>query len=391
MAKMIRLTDNNVKVISHNTLTETKFFVVTENIQSPNAIREKNALLVRNVTDESPPDGFGAYLYIEGCNLPTVYHQNSYLISGEFEYLSNGDVIRITNKPNLKVVFRVNISTNYLTVTEQCNSFCIMCSQPPKKEDDSHLIREYIRSIPLFSASAKEIGISGGEPTLLGDDFVELLSYLNSYLPRTSIHVLTNGKAFDNRVFVEKISQTKHFDLMFGIPLYSSVPYIHDFIVQDKGAFNRTISGILNLKQYGHKIELRFVIQQSNYEDIELFSEFVSRNLQFIDQVAFMGLEATGFAKSNFDSLWIEPEFYMDKLCNAVHQLSRSKVKVKIFNHQLCMLPKSLWPFSVKSISDWKNCYIDTCELCVEKSACGGFFSTSDGKIPKGIKPFTKI
>ncbi len=32
-----------------------------------------------------------------------------------------------------------------------------------------------------------------------------------------------------------------------------------------------------------------------------------------------------------------------------------------IYNHQLCLIPRELWPWTVRSISDWKNEYHPEC------------------------------
>jgi len=52
----------------------------------------------------------------------------------------------------------------------------------------------------------------------------------------------------------------------------------------------------------------------------------------------------------------------------------------------LCLLDRSLWGFSVKSISDWKNRYVDECKRCSVKEQCGGFFATSKDIISQNIK-----
>jgi hypothetical protein len=43
--------------------------------------------------------------------------------------------------------------------------------------------------------------------------------------------------------------------------------------------------------------------------------------------------------------------------------LDRKRVKVMIYNHQLCLIDQRLWPFAVKSISDWKSEYHPMSEL----------------------------
>jgi His-Xaa-Ser system radical SAM maturase HxsC len=305
----------------------------------------------------------------------------------QLSYLDEGDVIRVVPYTNsVRAIYRVNASANFLFVTERCNSFCIMCSQPPRDVNDGHLIEELIEAIPLIDKGAREIGITGGEPTLLGDRFICLLRTIKVFLPNTAIHVLTNGRTFQDKILVEEIADLNHPDLMFGIPLYSDIPDIHDFIVQADGSFDETIRGILNLKRYSQKVEIRVVIHKQNYERLPQLAEFIGRNLQFVDHVALMGLEITGFTRANLDELWVDPIDYDLQLQRAVEILVRYKVKTSIYNLQRCLLEKNLWPFAVKSISDWKNKYYEECDECSQKNNCGGFFASSDIRRSSYIK-----
>ena len=90
-----------------------------------------------------------------------------------------------------------------------------------------------------------------------------------------------------------------------------------------------------------------------------------------------MGMETTGLARENLSILWIDPYNYMKPLKEAVQILHRANMNVSIYNHQLCLMPRQLWRFSRKSISSWKNIYIEICNDCREKENCCGFFSTS--------------
>ena len=205
MAKVIKLTERNLRPLTLDKIDCTVFLKVTINPNIPAVIRGAYVLIFSRETIELPY-GFGAYFSTDAIEDDFIGFDNCYKLSSEFSYLSEGDVVRVTPGPNLRVIFRRKLLTNYITVTEQCDSFCIMCSQPPKDGDDSYLIKEYISAIPLFDIDAREIGISGGEPTLLGSEFIHLLESIRSYLPRTSVHVLTNGKSLSNRKFVESIS-----------------------------------------------------------------------------------------------------------------------------------------------------------------------------------------
>jgi hypothetical protein len=153
--------------------------------------------------------------------------------------------------------------------------------------------------------------------------------------------------------------------------------------------YHMGIRGILNLKRCGVKVEIRVVIHQQTYERLPQLAEFITRNLLFVDQVVLMGLEMTGFTKANFDALWVDPAVYQPQLVEAVETLTRFKMKVSVYNHQLCVLDKRLWPYNVQSISDWKNEYMPECEPCIQKDKCGGFFSSATLRYSDHIQPFS--
>jgi hypothetical protein len=100
-------------------------------------------------------------------------------------------------------------------------------------------------------------------------------------------------------------------------------------------------------------------------------AEFITKNLLFVDHVALMGLEITGFTRANLDELWIDPVCYQTELTRAVKILARNKIRVSIYNHQLCLVPQEVRDFSVKSISDWKNEYMPECAGCLKTNECG--------------------
>lgn len=357
---------------------------VTEDPHYAAPLRHRACLLALKPLD-APPDGFPVTL--DPDKNATKYANDFPVlrIPPDLEYLGDGDVIRLRHDGNLSVLFRRSATSNALLVTQRCNSFCIMCSQPPRKGDDSYIAEELAEAIPLFDRGAKEIGITGGEPTLLGQKFLDLVSLLKSWLPDTAVHVLTNGRTLADMTLAKGIADIKHPDLMLGIPLYSDIPSDHDFIVQAKGAYDETLRGIINAKRCGLRVELRVVIHRHNYEALPRLARFIGRNLQFVDHVALMGLEPIGFAKTNFDELFIDPVDYEDQLRDAVLRLRRAAVRVSIYNHQLCVLPASLRSYAVQSISDWKREYLSVCSECSQVGDCAGFFSSSLESPSRGI------
>lgn len=265
-----------------------------------------------------------------------------------------------------------------------------MCSQPPRDIDDSYLVDELLTAIPLMDRSTVEIGITGGEPTLLGEGLLKLIWSLKSFLPATAVHILSNGRKFSEMQLAKSIAEVQHADLMVGIPIYSDLSHIHDYVVQADGAFDETIRGILNLKTHGVKVEIRVVIHKQTYERLPQLATFLARNLLFVDHVALMGLEMTGFTKPNIEDLWIDPIEYQPQLVEAVETLARNRMRVSVYNHQLCLLDPRIWKYNVRSISDWKNEYMPECEPCTKKTECGGFFSSAKFRYSKHIKAFTE-
>ena len=267
-----------------------------------------------------------------------------------------------------------------------------MCSQVPKDRDDvQYFYQIHQKLIPLIPKDCKEIGISGGEPTLLGDKFFTLLALLKEELPDTEIHVLTNGRVFAWYKHAEKLSKLNNSRLMLGIPVYSDSYQIHDYIVQTSNAFYQTILGIHNLARYNQRLELRIVLHKLSIPRLTKLSKFIFKNLPFVEHIAFMELEYIGYTPSNIQKLWIDPHEYQDELEEAIEFLAGQGMNVSIYNAQLCVLRESLWKYARKSISDWKIDYLPECSDCCKIEDCGGLFSWNKKKHSAFIKPLSDI
>jgi len=304
-------------------------------------------------------------------------------------YLADGDIVRVNETAGeIRVLYRRDSRHNVLFFTERCNSRCLMCSQPPRSVDDGYLVEEILEAIPLMSPETEVLCITGGEPTLLGSKLLDVIRAIRKYLPRTALHMLTNGRLFASTRLAQNIAEIEHPDFMIGIPIYSDIASKHDFVVQAKGAFDETVRGIIKLKQANQKVEIRFVIHKQTIDRLPQTARFIARNVPFVDQVALMGLEMTGFTRSNLEALWLDPFDYQPQLRQAVSELNVSRIGTVIYNHQLCVLDKELWPFARRSISDWKNIYMPECGDCAIREDCGGFFASATLRYSRHIKPF---
>lgn len=281
----------------------------------------------------------------------------------------------------MKMDFDINSNDNSLFVTSQCSNRCLMCAQPPLNRDDvDFYFNKNIKLIDNAPNGLTDIGITGGEPTLLKEKLVSLIEYIKLRYPDILIHVLTNGRALSDIHYARKFKQIPN--LLFGIPLHSDFSGEHDAITQVKCSYTETMKGLYNLASIGTSIELRIVINKMNYLRLPQLSEFIWKNLPFVKYISFMGLEDTGYSIKNHNKIWIDPINYQTELEKAVINLAEWKLDVSIFNIPLCLLKPSLYKFAKKSISDWKVIFMESCLTCSKKEECCGLFSTSKIQSP---------
>jgi His-Xaa-Ser system radical SAM maturase HxsC len=309
-------------------------------------------------------------------------------LSADLGHLAPGDVIGVApDGRRVTVLWKQAATHNSVLLTEQCDNYCLMCSQPPKDRDDAWLFGRAKQMISLLPPSARSLGLTGGEPTLHADALIDLLRHCRDTTPWLQVHLLSNGRRFADAKFASRYAQVGLADIMVGIPVYAPEAGLHDFIVQAHGAFEETIQGILNLASLGQSVEIRIVVQLHTVPVLADLALFIARNLPFVDQVALMGLEMTGLARPNSAEVWMDPADYQRELLEATQILATAGVVTKIYNHQLCVLHERLWPFAVRSISDWKNDYLDICHQCSVRDACGGVFTTSGNRLSQHLRP----
>lgn len=317
-------------------------------------------------------------------HLPAISNLNSRL------EVSNGDVVLLRPDGQVHILYRRQSAHNNLFITNRCNSNCLMCSQPPRDIDDlSYFFDLNMRLLDFIDPETKAIGITGGEPTLLGPRLFILLRKAHDVLPNTDLHLLTNGRAFAWSQFLEMVSSLRNNRITFAIPLYSDHHATHDYIVQAQNAFSQTVLGIYNLARLEQRIEIRIVLHKLVIPRLYSLVRFIYRNMPFVDHVALMGLENTGYTPYNNELLWIDPREYGRELVRATQYLADLGIHVSIYNLQHCLLEKELWPYSRRSISDWKQIYLEECNVCKVQRECGGLFATADLRLQSIVKRVT--
>ena len=335
------------------------------------------------VSDNFGVEGYAAI--ITGSKQFDTKSKSKFVHSVDFlENLFDGDIVSIDPDGKINVLYEINSIHNVLFITERCNANCIMCPQPPNNFVGDNLEQVW-KVISLMDKGSRQIGITGGEPTLVGDDLFKIIESIKKRFKKSSVTLLTNAIKLSDFEYTKKFALINHPDLQIDVPLYSDTDTEHNKIIRAKG-FYKTIKGLYNLATINQKVGIRVVVHKMNYKRLPQIAEFIYRNFPFVVNIAFMQMELMGNANENINELWIDPYDYNPELEQAVDFLSNTDLNVSIYNSQLCILPEKLKKHAKQSISTWKNIFLPECQNCASKFTCPGLFSANEMLHSKHIK-----
>jgi His-Xaa-Ser system radical SAM maturase HxsC len=333
-------------------------------------------------------------------NLAMLITQSQLLLEGSpyvvapEDAIIEGDVVAsVSQRKRIQVLDRPSDEHHTVFLTNRCNSNCLMCSQPPTRQNDDWLIDEAKMIAAHMSVSPEIIGFTGGEPLLLGTRLVEVLHHFHQFHPKSHFEVLTNGRLLGNDGQARALLEGLTHQVTWMVPLYGHADFLHDFVVQANGAFEETLNGLLNLQAYGQSIQLRIVLIRPVLNVLPALCDFIGNNLPFVTEVALMGCEPTGFALANTELCQVNIFDWWDQLQEGVDCLHRQDVPLILMNLPYCALPRRLWPLAAQSISDWKLSYVAECEGCECRDRCSGLFKWSNdvGWKPTKLRKITGI
>lgn len=305
------------------------------------------------------------------------------------EGLEEGDIVDFDpGRGTATVLFRESDVHHSLFLTNRCNSYCLMCSQPPTRHDDGWLVDQAIDIVRHVRVPPAVIGISGGEPLLAAVGLKHVLAAIKDCWQETAVEVLTNGRLLNDFGVKQTLFSNNPTNVRWLVPLYGHADFLHDFVVQSPGAFDDTLDGLLTLQEMRQPIQLRIVLIQPVLDILDELCRFIGQNLPFVECVALMACEPTGFALANRDLCELDLFEAGPMLDLASRVLDRYQVRHVFMNAPLCALPARLWGRSTRSISDWKNIYADDCAKCSVKDRCCGLFAWHEKNWkPTKLKP----
>lgn len=163
-------------------------------------------------------------------------------------------------------------------VTNHCNSNCIMCplSETVRKKVNQRHIEEVFQKIDELPENVEYINVTGGEPTLVGNEFFDIMEKLKNKFQNSGFQLLTNGRSFADFEFLKRLLPCLPYGIRFAIPLHASNAKLHDQITRSKGSFGQTDQGIKNLLICQQKVEIRIVVSKKNIEDLLNTAKYIT-------------------------------------------------------------------------------------------------------------------
>lgn len=148
-------------------------------------------------------------------------------------------------------------------ITFRCNHRCAFCYNAPsaRLEMTTRQVCEALGKIA--DLGVLYLTLTGGEP-LCREDFWEIASEVRRL--GMALRIYTNGYLVADPAVARRIAGLR--PLEAEVSLHGSRPGIHDALTGVPGSFERTVSGIRNLRSSGVRVQLKCPITRLNQEDL---------------------------------------------------------------------------------------------------------------------------
>lgn len=144
-------------------------------------------------------------------------------------------------------MLKMNLREIVISITDNCNSRCIMCNiwkKENKKEFDNRLLSQLFRSL-------KNINITGGEP-FLRRDIPEVVEKIKNICPDSRIVITTNGILTE--LILKDMREILKIEPKVALRVsLDGLGDIHDRVRGLPGAYNNVIRTVKLLKEIGVK------------------------------------------------------------------------------------------------------------------------------------------
>lgn len=312
------------------------------------------------------------------------------ILNREYFYISDGEIDRNKflsfftsllefNAPHQFKITLPHKSSKILILSFKggCSRKCIFCSphiaKIPFKKNNLKLLNKRLENIRRKNKKLKKLYLVSHEP-LLHPQIIGILEMASKYFKE----ILTFGcaKILSNNSFVNALKNTNLTCLQ--IPLYSTVPEIHDFIVGIKGDFSETLKAIENLRRTKIKIYTHSILLKHNIHHLIKDEKFIKNKLSLPFTVSPLKKRKTGKNYTKFQPSFSEIFHYLKGIDSMVGfplcVTKKVQKRVLIKNKELSDVLKV---YLFGHIAEDKHFKIKRCKMCKLSAYCNGFVDTS--------------
>lgn len=307
------------------------------------------------------------------------------------DLLCDYDIVEISDTGILYRTYANNESDSTIFLGAKCNSNCIMCPAGDVERRNGfsysrELLMKYIDYLPN---DLEYLVMTGGEPTLQVELFLEALDRVKNKFPYTQVLLLTNGRSLSDKWLFTQVCERHPANFRVAIPIHAASDALHDYITRAAGSFEQTMLALNRLMNSDIKVEIRIVVTKTNCDNLLDIAKLINKNFHRVFCINFIALEPRGNCALNFDSVYIDHRNSFLKSKSAIEYLIMHGYDVGLYNYPLCAVDKDFWPIAAKSISQYKNVYHKNCDVCNVKTICGGFFTATLSIAHPTVYPIT--
>ena len=292
--------------------------------------------------------------------------------------LKEADGISMENTGICYCFYQASAGEATLVTGLACNTNCLMCpvSEGSRRHAKLTPLAELQEQLRYFGTDLPHITITGGEPTLLRMDLLEVFHTAKRLCPCAELLLLTNGRAFAVAPYAQALGQLLTAQDQIAIPIHGSTGALHDAITQVPGSWQQTMQGLHHLAKSPVRIEIRIVVSKQNLSDVDAIVDLVL-GLPRVTVVHFIGLEMCGNAIKNKDLIWVDYSQAAAACEAGIQKLMAAGIDVGLYNFPLCAVRHQDWTLCRNSISDYKIRYAPACASCSVQSICSGVFDST--------------
>jgi len=233
-----------------------------------------------------------------------------YINNGLFEYEKDDNEI---TKLLYKYPFLENVKRIHFEITTNCNFRCDHCRSGDVVRIDETNIDKLFEVADLFTGlGIKRFDFIGGEVTLYGGKWLELVQYIKQINKDATIAIYTNGWflektsfVIDNKLYQDDIEYLKYLKVSGLTHILFSIDgkeELHDQQRHHKGLFKKIKNSIQKVKDIGLKPRLSTIVKNSESQKhlLDFANEIYDKSLDKVsDAILLLQMDSTNHF-SNF-------------------------------------------------------------------------------------------